>query len=209
MKKEQSENLTEIVFIIDRSGSMYPLIDDTIGGFNSFIESQKKLKGKAYLTTVLFGNNITNLHNRVDLQEITPMTKSQYIAGGQTALLDAIGFTIDEVQKRIDNSKSNDRPDKVICAIITDGEENSSKVYNREKVEAMIKHQTLCHNWEFIFLGATMDTVRVAMEIGIVNTVAYTANSIGTKSAYVALDNAVNTVRTLGSIDESWKSYIN
>lgn len=205
----KKNDITEIIFIIDKSGSMHPLVEDTIGGFNSFVESQKALDGKAYLTTVLFSNGITKIHDRVDLNEIQPMTKEQYVTGGQTALLDAIGATINSTQKRVDDSEPDNRPTKVICAIITDGEENSSKVYKKENIETMIKHQTMCHNWEFIFLGATMDTVQDAIEMGIVNTVTYTANSIGTRSAYAALNNAVETVRKTGNIDKSWESYVN
>lgn len=211
-KKQKETNtgtITDIVFIIDRSGSMYNLTNDTIGGFNSFIESQKELDGKVYLTTVLFSGTTINLHERVDLREVTPMTRSEYITGGQTALFDAIGRTINTVQKQIDSAAKEEIPDKVICAIITDGEENCSLIYKKSDIESMIKHQTMHHNWEFIFLGATMEAVVDAKQTGIANTVLYTANSIGTTSAYKALDTAIRTSRITGSIDNSWKSYIN
>lgn len=200
-----NKNLTEIIFIIDKSGSMLGLTDDTIGGFNSVLESQREgVDGEAVVTTVLFNGTVTKLHDRVDVREVEPMTKKQYIASGGTALLDAIGQTIDEVQKRIDNTPEDERPGNVICAITTDGQENASRTYTKDRVKKMIEHQTKGHGWDFLFLGANMDAVSEAASIGINNSVTYFQDGIGTRGVYTAMSMAATSKRVTGAIDDLW-----
>lgn len=157
---------TEIIFIIDKSGSMAHLAGDTIGGFNGFIESQKALEGKATLTTVLFDTTWKILHDGIDIHEVKAMTSMDYIAGGGTAMLDAIGEIINRVQDRHDELGA-EKPEEVLFVITTDGEENSSRTFNKTQIEKMIKHQTNGHGWKFMFLGANMDAVKEAESIGI------------------------------------------
>ena len=157
---------TEIIFVIDNSGSMAHLTGDTIGGFNGFIESQKALDGKATLTTVLFNTSWKVLHDGVDIHEVKPLTKSDYVAGGGTAMLDAMGEIINKVQDRHDDL-GTEKPEEVLFVITTDGEENSSHTFKKSQIEKMIKHQTNGHGWKFMFLGANMDAVTEAESIGI------------------------------------------
>jgi uncharacterized protein YegL len=173
---------TEIIFVIDKSGSMSHLAGDTIGGFNGFIESQKAIDGKATLTTVLFDTSWRILHDGVDLREVKSMTNSDYVAGGGTAMLDAIGEIINRVQDRHDELGA-EKPEEVLFVITTDGEENSSRKFTKNQIEKMIKHQTNGHGWKFMFLGANMDAVKEAESIGIdkdyATGYAYTAKGIG------------------------------
>ena len=193
---------TEIIFVIDKSGSMSNLVGDTIGGFNGFIESQKEIEGKATLTTVLFDSSWRILHNGVDLCEVKPMTTSDYVAGGMTAMLDAIGETINKVQDRHDEL-GEEKPDSVLFVITTDGEENSSHRFTKSQIEKMIKHQTSGHGWKFMFLGANMDAVKEAASIGISNDYAanYTYTSKGVCDAYTTLCSATSAIRTVGLDD--------
>ena len=156
---------TEIIFLIDKSGSMARLTKDTIEGFNGFVESQKD-NTKTTLTTVLFDTSWKNLHDGIDIYEVEPMTNKDYLAGGGTALLDAIGDTINRVQDRHDELGEN-KPDNVLFVITTDGEENSSHKFTKPQIEKMIKHQTNGHGWKFMFLGANMDAVKEAEGLGI------------------------------------------
>lgn len=201
---QKAAGLTEIIFIIDKSGSMQNLIDDTIGGFNSFVESQQEIDGDAHLTTVLFSSGYTKLHNHIDIHEVPAMDRTQYTVGGMTAMLDAIGETIKEVQDRIDDTPDNERPDKVICVIITDGEENYSRIYRKADIQKMINHQTKGHGWQFIFLGANMDAVTEASQIGINMSTTYAADNIGIKSVYTAVDSAVSSYRNTGTVASNW-----
>lgn len=187
---------TEIIFIIDKSGSMAHLAGDTIGGFNGFIASQKALEGRATLTTVLFDTTWKMLHDGVDIQEVKPMTNADYTAYGGTAMLDAIGETINRVQDRHDELGA-ERPDNVIFVITTDGEENSSRKFNKAQIEKMIKHQTNGHGWEFMFLGANMDAVKEAASIGISSdrSVTYDYTSSGVSAAYATMDCMTRNVR--------------
>lgn len=187
---------TEIIFIIDKSGSMSHLAGDTIGGFNGFIASQKALEGKATLTTVLFDSTWRILHDGVDIREVQPMTASDYVAGGMTAMLDAIGETINRVQDRHDEL-GVEKPEKVIFVITTDGEENSSRKFNKAQIEKMIKHQTNGHGWEFMFLGANMDSVKEAESIGISSNraVTYDYTSSGVDAIYATMDCMTSSLR--------------
>lgn len=201
-------NLTEIIFIIDRSGSMYGLSDDTIGGFNGFLEKQKEVEGDAILTVVLFNDTHMKLYDRTDLREVVPMTREQYAVGGGTALLDALGDTITETQKRHDKMPLDERPEHILCVITTDGYENSSTKYKKSQVREMIDHQREGHGWEFIFLGANMDAVKEAQSYGITNSATYIADSIGTKTVYDAVNIATSSLRACGTIDSAWYSEI-
>lgn len=198
--------LTEIVFIIDKSGSMYNLVDDTIGGFNGFVKSQSAIDGKAVLTTVLFSSDRKKLYDCVDLHAVEPLTAKQYVVGGSTAMLDAIGETIEEVQKRHDDTPEAERPGQVLCVITTDGQENASTKYKKFQVQKMIEHQTKGHGWQFIFLGANMDAVQEAADIGITYSATYTADSYGTKSVYNAVNIATTSLRGCGEITPDWDS---
>ena len=188
---------TEIVFVIDKSGSMSHLAGDTIGGFNGFIASQKKIDGKATLTTVLFDTTWKIVHDGVDIQEVKPMTNTDYVACGGTAMLDAIGEIINRVQDRHDEL-GTEKPDNVIFVITTDGEENSSRKFNKSQIERMIKHQTNGHGWEFMFLGANMDAVKEAESIGINSnrSVTYDYTSSGVDAVYATMDCLTSAVRT-------------
>ena len=193
---------TEIIFVIDKSGSMGHLVNDTIGGFNGFIESQKAIDGKATLTTVLFDTTYKTLHNGVDLHEVKAMTNSDYNAYGGTAMLDAIGDTINQVQDRHDEL-GEEKPENVLFVITTDGEENSSRKYTKSQIEKMIKHQTNGHGWKFMFLGANMDAVKEASSIGISSdwSTNYTYTAKGVCDVYTTLSNATCSMRTVGLDD--------
>lgn len=199
---------TEIIFVIDASGSMSHLVGDTIGGFNGFIESQKALDGKATLTTVLFDSSWRVLHDGVDLQEVKPMTATDYMTGGMTAMLDAIGETINRVQDRHDELGA-EKPDNVLFVITTDGEENSSRNFKKSQIEKMIKHQTRGHGWTFMFLGANMDAVKEATSIGISKDYAtgYTYTSQGVDNVYTTMSCVTSAIRGIDgaiSLDETF-----
>lgn len=187
---------TEIIFVIDASGSMSHLVGDTIGGFNGFIKSQQALDGKATLTTVLFDSGLKTLHDGVDIREVKPMTTSDYCAGGMTAMLDAIGETINRVQDRHDEL-GNEKPEKVLFVITTDGEENSSHKFTKKQIEKMIKHQTNGHGWEFMFLGANMDAVKEANDIGISSSHSHTYDytNRGVYNTYTTMSATASALR--------------
>lgn len=193
---------TEIVFVIDKSGSMSHLAGDTIGGFNGFVESQKNIDGKATLTTVLFDTSWKILHDGVDLREVKFMTNSDYVASGGTAMLDAIGEIINRVQDRHDELGA-EKPEEVLFVITTDGEENSSRKFTKSQIEKMIKHQTNGHGWKFMFLGANMDAVKEASSIGISSdwSTNYTYTAKGIDDAYTTLSNTACSIRTVGLDD--------
>lgn len=186
---------TEVIMLIDKSGSMGRLKDDTIGGFNSFVDSQKD-DTKTTLTTVLFDTNWKILHDGLDVYEVEEMTKKDYITGGGTAMLDAIGETINTVQYRHDDM-GDAKPDNVLFVITTDGEENSSRKFTKAEIERMIKHQTNGHGWEFIFLGANMDAVKEATSIGIdaTKSVSYDWTGQGTAALYGTVTCAASAVK--------------
>lgn len=193
------KGLTEMVFILDRSGSMNHLTDDTIGGFNSMIEQQKKEDGEAFVTTVLFDDEYELLHDHVNITEIAPITRKDYYARGATALLDAVGKTINSVGQRLGNTPEEERPEKVIFVITTDGYENASREFTRAKVKEMIEHQQNKYSWVFMFLGANMDAVAEAGGLGIQSAYSktYTASDIGTTSVYASTAKALSSLRSI------------
>lgn len=199
-------NLTEIVFILDRSGSMMSLTDDAIGGFNSFVEKQKNEPGEALLTTVLFDDQYEILHSGMNIKDVQPLSKDQYWARGMTAMYDAIGKTINEVGRRLSETPEGQRPGKVVFVITTDGLENASLEFSQAKVKEMIQHQTEKYSWEFIFLGANIDSVKTAENIGINKDYAadYIYSAQGTSSMYAAVDCAVSSLRSTGSVTANW-----
>ena len=166
-EKKAAANLTEMVFILDRSGSMHGLEEDTIGGFNSMIDKQKKEEGRALVSTVLFCDESKVIHDRADLGEIKPLTQEEYYTCGCTALLDAIGDAIHHIGNVHKYARPEDRPDKTVFVIITDGLENASRRYTYEKVRHLIGKQKEKHGWEFLFLGANIDAIETAGHIGI------------------------------------------
>ncbi len=192
------EALAELVFIIDRSGSMAGLEEDTIGGFNAMIEQQKSLTGEAVVTTVLFDDQYELLHDRIDVQAVAPLTKENYTVRGSTALLDAIGLTIHKIRKAQESMKEKFRAEKVMFIIITDGQENASKHYTFNMIKERIERQKREFGWEFIFFGANMDVILEAGKIGITADRAqgYCADAVGTQSAYAAISAISTAFRT-------------
>lgn len=180
------ENLTEIICIIDRSGSMGSIKSDAIGGFNSFIEEQKKVSGEANVTLTLFNHNYVISYSGKPLSEVEHLNENTYVPSGTTALLDAVGRTIDDTGHRLSNTHEEERPAKVIVTILTDGLENASKDYTRRQVFDKIKHQREVYKWEFVFLAANQDAFAEASKIGIEPnmTVNFKATGEGTRRAY-------------------------
>lgn len=211
-KKPEScnKNLTEMVFILDRSGSMSNLVMDTIGGYNGMIEKQKQEEGEATVTTVLFDTDFDVLCENVDIHKVEKLTNKTYYARGCTALLDAVGKTINMVSNRHANTSKNEVPGKTIVIITTDGMENASREYNKETVKAMIENQKKMLGWEFIFIGANIDAVSVAKSIGIgaERAANYHADSRGTKKNFEAINNVCRAYRKNNEIDEGWKKAI-
>ena len=201
------KNLTEIVFILDKSGSMAGLTSDTIGGFNSMLNKQKKEAGEAYVTTVLFNDNMEMVHDRVAIGDVKEMTENDYFACGCTALLDAVGETVDHISKIHKYARPEDVPEHTIFIITTDGMENASHKYSADKVRKMISKMQTKHNWEFIFLGANIDAVEAAANIGIrkEKAVQYCSDSVGTAVNYDCMAEAVTSIRKFGSLRPSWR----
>ncbi|HZK34543.1 MAG TPA: vWA domain-containing protein [Bacillota bacterium] len=201
MKKE----LTELVYILDKSGSMGGLESDTIGGYNSMLEKQKAVKGECRITTVLFDNNYEILHDRIDIGAVSPMTDKEYQVAGSTALLDAIGRTINKIVNVQKNTADDYRAKRVMFVIITDGYENSSREYTAEKVKEMIDKQKDKYSWEFIFLGANIDAVQTAGHFGISpdRAIDYIADSQGTELNYAVLASTIAKYRTSGVVREA------
>ena len=207
------EDLTEIVFILDKSGSMEPLTNDTIGGYNAYIKSQQEGQGEAYLTTVLFSDEHYYLHDHVNIRDVQPITHAEYFVGGCTALLDTIGDTINRVGYRLSNTPEEERPAHVIFVITTDGYENASSEYTRDQIKQMIQHQQEKYSWEFLFLGTGIDAYQEAASFGLggAHAMSVAKDSVGTKSIYEAVTYASNALRvsggyvTLDSLGDSWK----
>ncbi|HHW00423.1 MAG TPA: VWA domain-containing protein [Clostridiaceae bacterium] len=204
------KGLTELVFILDKSGSMCGLEADTIGGFNSMLQKQKAIEGECRITTVLFDNNYELLHDRIDIQAVSPITEKEYQVGGSTALLDAIGRTINKIKNAQKHTAEEYRAEKVMFVIITDGEENSSREYSVEHIRKMIEQQKTHHGWEFIFLGANIDAVETAVHIGISPDRAqnYHADSEGIGLSYCAMSSAIAHFREADTLPEDWKDEI-
>ena len=203
------ENLTEMVFVLDRSGSMSGLAADTIGGFNELIEKQKKIEGDAYVTTVLFDHEYEVLHDHVALGEVAPLTDKEYFARGSTALLDAVGRTINAVGARLAATPEEERPAHVVFVITTDGMENASREYTAKQVREMVEHQQQKYSWQFVFLGANMDAVSEAWNLGISAKYAadFTPSHSGVRKMYsMALDSVMSGKRTGVSLSTDWKS---
>ncbi|MBQ7828854.1 MAG: VWA domain-containing protein [Clostridia bacterium] len=204
-------NITEIVFILDRSGSMSGFEADTIGGFNSMIEKQKEKEGKVYVSTVLFDNYSEVLHDRVDIGEIEPMTRKDYEVRGCTALLDAIGGAIHHIGNIHKYARPEDVPEHTIFIITTDGMENASHRYDSRTVKAQIERQREELGWEFIFLAANIDAVETAESIGIRRERAanYRQDSKGVKLTYETMSDAIVTLRDGGDLDNAcWRKKI-
>ena len=203
MKKD----LTEIVFILDRSGSMAGLEDDTIGGFNAMIEKQKKEVGEVLVSTVLFDHEQDVIHDRVDIRKMEPLSRSTYYVRGCTALLDAVGGAIHHIGNVHKYAREEDRPEKTLFVITTDGMENASRKYSYDRLKAMIARQKEKYGWEFLFLGANIDAAQEAARFGISADCAadYLADSAGTGVIYEAVSEAVCSVRACRPMNADWK----
>lgn len=205
------KNLTELVFILDRSGSMAGLEADTIGGFNAMTQKQRKEPGEALVSTVLFDNETQVIHDRVPLDKVPALTQKEYYVRGCTALLDAVGGAIHHIGNVHKYAREEDRPEKTLFVITTDGMENASRRYTYDKVKAMIEHQREKYGWEFLFLGANIDAAREAARFGIRSDRAanYHADHIGTEVIYEAVSEAVCQVRNCAApLSADWKRKI-
>ena len=205
------KNLTEIVFILDRSGSMSGLEGDTIGGFNAMIEKQKREPGEALISTVLFDNENEVIHDRVDIQKIEPMTDKEYYVRGCTALLDAVGGAIHHIGNIHKYARPEDVPEHTMFVITTDGQENASHRYTSEQVKKMIERQKEKYGWEFLFIGANIDAVETAARYGISRdrAVNYNADGEGTHILYESVAKAVCNVRASAPLGADWSDEIN
>lgn len=203
-------NRTELAFILDRSGSMCGLEADTIGGYNAMLEKQKKEAGEAIVTTVLFDDQYELLHDRIDLRGIAPITDREYYVRGSTALLDAIGKTIQKIANIQKRTAPELRADRVLFVITTDGHENASREYSYSKVKALVERQKKQYGWEFLFLGANIDAIATAQRFGIEadRAVDYHADGEGTQLNYQVLSETVSCVRAGAPIKENWKQRI-
>lgn len=204
------KGLTEVVFIMDKSGSMHGLEADTIGGYNSFLENQREVEGDCLISTVLFSHNSTVIHDRIPLEKVEPMTDAQYKAGGNTALLDAIGNAVHHIGNIHKYAREENIPEKTIFVITTDGMENSSHKYSYAKIKNMIERQTEKYGWEFLFLGANIDAITEGARLGIREdrSVTYRCDSEGLGINNRAVFEAVTTIRKHEVLTDSWKSEI-
>ena len=204
------KGLTELVFILDRSGSMSGLESDTIGGDNALLEKQKKEVGEAVITTVLFDDKYELLHDRINIRGIVPITDREYYVRGSTALLDAVGKTINKIGNAQKHTAEDERAEHVMFVITTDGMENASCEFSYAKVRKMIEHQKRKYGWEFIFLGANIDAIATAERFGISEDRAtnYNADSEGTSLNYAVISETVSCLRASRPIAEDWKDRI-
>lgn len=204
------KGLTEIVFILDRSGSMSGLEKDTIGGFNAMIEKQKKAAGEAYISTVLFDNVSEVIHDRVDVHAVAPLTENEYSVRGCTALLDAVGGAIRHIGNIHKYARQGDVPEHTLFVITTDGMENASHLYDSDKVKQMIERQKTKYGWEFLFLGANIDAVETAGRFGIGadRAVNYHSDPAGTRLNYEVVNEAICAVRCSEELTSEWKHLI-
>lgn len=203
------KNLTELVFILDRSGSMSSLKSDTVGGFNSMLEKQKKNEGEAYVTTVLFNNEIAYVHDRAGISSVRPMTDDDYVPAGTTALIDAIGETVRHISDIHKYAREEDVPEHTMFIITTDGLENASHRFSSDEVKKMIIEKKE-EGWEFLFLGANIDAVETAKRFGISEdrAVTYLSDKEGTALNYEVMSEAVSSMRANAPIKASWKERI-
>lgn len=204
------KNLTELVFILDRSGSMQGLEADTIGGFNSMLSKQQKEAGEAYLSTVLFDDKVEVLHDRVRVDSVRPITQKEYYVRGCTALLDALGGAIRHIGNIHKYARPEDVPEHTLFVITTDGMENASRHYTAPQIKAMIQRQKEKYGWEFLFLGANIDAVETAGRLGIGSdrAVNYHNDSAGTRLNYATVSAAVSAVRCSKPLSPRWKDAI-
>lgn len=204
------KGLTELVFILDKSGSMGGLETDTIGGYNSMLEKQKSIDGECLITTVLFDNNYELLHDRIDIKAVSSISDKEYAVGGSTALLDAIGRTIHKIGNAQKHTADDYRAEKVMFIIITDGEENSSREYSADMVKMQIERQKKKYGWEFIFLGANIDAVETAGRFGISADRAqnFHADGEGVELNFRVMSEAVATFRDCASMPQGWNEEI-
>lgn len=199
-------NITELVFILDRSGSMSGLEGDTIGGFNAMIQKQKKEDGEAYVSTILFDNVSEVLHDRIKLKDVPKMTSKDYTVRGCTALIDAIGGAIHHIGNIHKYARPEDVPVHTMFIITTDGQENASHRFSSDEVKKMIEHQKAEYGWEFLFIGANIDAVETASRFGIGRdrAVNYRADSQGTQVLYDTISAPISAMRANKNIDEDW-----
>lgn len=202
--------MTELVFILDKSGSMGGLERDTIGGFNAMLEKQQAVEGPCRVTTVLFDTHYALLHDGLEIETVKPITEKEYFVGGSTALLDAIGYTVYRIDNKQMKNVENRRADKVMFVIITDGEENSSREYSANDIRQIIENRKQRCGWEFIFLGANIDAAGTAERLGIDRKRAqnFVADSEGVQENFNAIHLAACRLRETGAISDEWKESI-
>jgi uncharacterized protein YegL len=201
---------TELVFILDKSGSMHGLEADTIGGFNSLIEKQKEDGGDTRLTLVTFNHDMDLVHDAILLTRFLGLSAGDYVTGGSTALYDAVGKTLSSVSRRIRDANPEDRADRVLVVITTDGMENASRTYRHEDIRELIGRLRGAYEWEFMFLGANIDSVKTAQDFGISHrrTSDYHADSRGIRAEYQSLERAVSQFRMCNTIDDDWDEIV-
>lgn len=199
------KGLTELVFLLDRSGSMAGLEGDTIGGFNAMLKKQRGVNGECNITTVLFDNSYRLLHDRIDIRAVSPITEQEYFVGGSTALLDAIGLTIEKLVNVQKSTAEEYRAERVMFVIITDGYENASRKFSSDRIKAMIEHEKSQYGWEFIFLGANIDAVETASHFGISadRAVDYVPDSTGTALNFASMAETVTCFRSTGAVPDA------
>lgn len=204
------KGLTELVFILDKSGSMGGLESDTIGGYNAMLNKQKKVPGECYVTTVLFDHGYELLHDRIEIRAISPISSAQYQVGGTTALLDALGRTIFKVENVQKHTERDYRADKVLFVIITDGHENSSREFSASKVKTLIEQKKVDQGWEFVFLGANIDAVETAGRYGIApdRAQSFHADEEGIRLNFQVMSDAVASFRTKAAVPADWQEKI-
>ncbi len=204
------KNLTEMVFILDKSGSMAGMEADTIGGFNAMIEKQRKEEGEAIVSTVLFSEGTRVLHDRADLRKVEPLTERQYAVGGGTALIDALGGAIHHIGNVHKYAREEDRPEHTIFIITTDGMENASCQYTSDEVKKMVRRQKEKYGWEFLFLGANIDAVETARRYGIGadRAVRYHNDARGVEINFETVSRAVGRMRSCQPVAADWKEDI-